>query len=192
LRREEQNNERGDGNGAHGQGRPIRYYGANATSFRPGTAYFPRMPQTFKAHPKHPAVPYLARLHADIGGRILENRKQAHRLVEDMKHVEAVLRMYDPNYNVAGIIGRRRINGNPWFKRGTLFRGAIDALRTAAKPLSAREMVMAMIAAKGIKNPPAARVRSLTGGVTNSLRNNEGKTVERVGEGSPMRWRLIT
>ena len=149
------------------------------------------MPHTFKSGPKHPAVAYLARLHADIGGRILDNRKQAKRLIEDMKHVEAVLRMYDPNYDVAAIVGRRRINGNPWFKRGTLFRGAIDALRTAAKPLTARELVIAMLAAKGIKNAPAARVRSLRGGVTNSLRNNEGKTVECVGEGSPMRWRIM-
>lgn len=148
------------------------------------------MPRTFKAHSKHPAVPYLVRLHADIGGRILDNRKEAHRLVEDMKHVEAVLRMYDPNYNVAAIIGRRRINGNPWFKRGTLFRSALEALRTAAKPMTARELVIAMLAAKGLKDVPAARVRSLRGGVTNSLRNNEGKTVEAVGEGSPMRWRL--
>ncbi len=106
------------------------------------------MPQTFKAHPRHPAVDYLVRLHADIGGRILDNRKQAKRLIEDMKHVEAVLRMYDPNYNVAAIIGRRRINGNPWFKRGTLYRCALDTLRTAAKPLTARELVIAMLAAK--------------------------------------------
>jgi hypothetical protein len=148
------------------------------------------MANRFKAHAQHPAVPYLVRLHADIGGRILDARKEAHRLVEDMKHVEAVLRMYDPDYDVAAIVGRRRINGNPWFKRGALFRCALDTLRTADKPLSARELVVGMLAAKGIKDPPAARVRSLTGGVTNSLRNNEGKTVERVGDGSPMRWRL--
>lgn len=148
------------------------------------------MARGFKAHPKHPAVPYLVRLHADIGGRIIDNRKEAKRLVEDMKHVEAVLRMYDPNFNIVAIIGRRRVIGNPWFKRGTLFRCALDTLRKAAKPMTAREMVLAMLAAKGIKDVPAARIRSLRGGVTNSLTNNEGKTVERVGEGSPMRWRL--
>ena len=35
------------------------------------------MPQTFKASPDHPAVDYLFRLHTDLGGRILENRKEA-------------------------------------------------------------------------------------------------------------------
>jgi len=66
-----------------------------------------------------------------------------------MKHGEAVLRMYDPNYDVAAIIGRRRINGNPWFKRGTLYRCALDTLRTAAKPLTARELVIAIAGRKG-------------------------------------------
>jgi hypothetical protein len=148
------------------------------------------MATQFKIHDKHPAIAYLVRLHADIGGRILENRKQAKRLAEDMKHVEAVLRMFDPGYNINAIVGRRRINGNPWFKRGTLFRDALGALRTAKEPLSAREMVLAMLAAKGVTNPPADRVRSLTGGVCNSLKNNEGRTVERVGEASPIRWRI--
>src|SRR5215216_3942217 len=35
--------------------------------------------RAFNAHPDHPAVAYLLRLHADIGGQILENKKQATR-----------------------------------------------------------------------------------------------------------------
>ena len=38
----------------------------------------------FNAHPKHPAVAYLVRLHADIGGRIKVNRKEAERLADAM------------------------------------------------------------------------------------------------------------
>jgi Domain of unknown function (DUF4760) len=38
------------------------------------------MPHQFKATPNHPAVSYLVRLHADIGGKILENKKEAGRL----------------------------------------------------------------------------------------------------------------
>ena len=78
------------------------------------------MPHAFKAHPKHPAVDYLVRLHADIGGRIKANKQEAERLAADMKHVEAVLKMFDPTYSVRAISARRRVQGNPWFKRGTL------------------------------------------------------------------------
>ena len=149
------------------------------------------MAPQFKAHPKHPAIDYLVRLHADIGGRIKANRQEHERLAEDMKHVEAVIRMFDPAYNVAAIVQRRRISGNPYFKRGTLFRDALTVLRTAERPMTPREIVLAMLAAKGVKDASPARLRSLCGGLNNSLRNNEGKAVECVGEGSPMRWRLI-
>lgn len=66
------------------------------------------MAPQFKAHPKHPAVNYLVRLHADIGGRIKVNRQEAEHLASDMKAVEAVIRMFDPAYNVAAIVQRRR------------------------------------------------------------------------------------
>jgi hypothetical protein len=89
------------------------------------------MPHTFKAHPKHPAVPFLIRLHADIGGRILENKRQAEKLATDAKAVESVLKMFDPEFNARAISARRRVTGNPWFKRGTLFRAALDALRAS-------------------------------------------------------------
>jgi hypothetical protein len=149
------------------------------------------MAPQFKAHPKHPAVDYLVRLHADIGGKILENRKEMDRLKEDMRHVEAVLRMFDPEFDTAAIVGRRRVNGNPYFKRGTLFREAIGVLRKAEKPMCARDLIVAMLAAKGVADAPAERIRSLTGGLVNSMRNNEGRIVERVGEDSPMRWKIV-
>src|SRR3984893_10881635 len=98
------------------------------------------MPHTFKPHPKHPAVPFLIRLHADIGEYILENKRQAERLAADAKAVEAVLKMFDPDFNARAISARRRVTGNPWFKRGTLFRAALDALRTAQGPLTVREL----------------------------------------------------
>jgi hypothetical protein len=40
------------------------------------------------------------RLHADLGGRIFENRKQAQKLAQDMVHLEAVIRMLAPDYDV--------------------------------------------------------------------------------------------
>jgi hypothetical protein len=148
------------------------------------------MPHSFEAHPKHPAVAFLVRLHADLGGRIKANRAEAKRLAEDMKHVEAVLKMFDPAFNARAISARRRVTGNPWFKRGTLFRAALEALRDAEKPVTVRELADAMLAAKRITGATAKQHDLLQAAIRSSLENHNGKTVERVGEGSPMRWRL--
>jgi hypothetical protein len=56
-----------------------------------------------------------------------------------MLHVEAVIKMLDPTYNLRWTAVKRR-KPNPWFKRGTVYRRAVDALRTATGPLTAREI----------------------------------------------------
>ncbi len=148
------------------------------------------MPHAFKANPDHPAVAYLIRLHADLGGRILENRKEAKRLAESMKHVEAVIRLFDPAYDVTRIAARRRYKGNAWFKRGTILRHALDVLRKAQGPLTAREIAERMLAARGVAGPTPKAMRSLIASVQTSLVNHDGKTVVRAGEGMPARWRI--
>jgi hypothetical protein len=48
-----------------------------------------------------------------------------------MMQVEAVVKMLQPGFNIASIAAKRRNKSNPWFKRGTLFRSAVDVLRRA-------------------------------------------------------------
>lgn len=71
------------------------------------------MPHQFKASPDHPAVDYLVRLHADLGGKIWENKKEAERLAESMQHVEAVIRLFDPSFQIKRIskstVSRRKL-----------------------------------------------------------------------------------
>jgi hypothetical protein len=76
------------------------------------------------------------------------------------------------------------------FERGTLFRHALDVLRTAEEPLTTREVVLAMLQARGLSEPTSKQVRDLYGGLQSSLRNCNGKSVVRVGERVPMRWSI--
>jgi len=83
-----------------------------------------------------PAINTLERLHAELGAQILENKAEAIKLSGKMLHVEAVIKMLDPAFNLRRIAVKRR-QPNPWFKRGTVYRRAVDALRTATEPLTA-------------------------------------------------------
>jgi len=149
------------------------------------------MPHAFKASPDHPAVPFLVRLHADLGGKILENRKEAARLADAMLHVEAVIRLFDPAYNVRRIAARRRYKGNGIFRRGTILRHALDVLRKAQGPLTAREITERMLAARGATEPAPTAMRGLIASVQTSLVNHEGKAVTRLGEGMPGKWGIL-
>lgn len=139
---------------------------------------------------KHkPALYALERLHAELGGKILSNRKEAKRLAQDMRHVEAVLKLLEPGFDVRRIAVRRRNRQNPWFKRGDMFRHAIDVLRRSSAPMTAREITEALLRSRGVE-PDTKSVRSLFGGVQASLRNHNGNILMRVGAGMPARWAL--
>jgi hypothetical protein len=147
------------------------------------------MPHAFKASPDHPAVDYLVRLHADLGGQIQANKAEAERLAESMKHVEAVIKLFDPDYSVRAISARRRQRTNPWFRRGTLFREALALLRTAPRPLTVAQITNGVLAASGIKDATERQSRGIEAGIRACLERNAGKIVQRVGEGVPTRWR---
>jgi len=151
------------------------------------------MPRQFKATPSHPAVAYLVRLHADIGGQILENKREGLRLAENMKHVEHVIRLFDPDYNMRSISIRRRVTGNPWFKRGTMFRYALDALRTADKPMTVRQVTAAVMAARKIMDATPKQRTMLEATLRSCLEVNakSGRNVECVDQGVPKLWKLI-
>jgi hypothetical protein len=147
------------------------------------------MPHAFKASADHPAVDYLVRLHADLGGRIQANRDEAKRLADAMRHVEAVIKLFNPAFNTRRIAARRRHKVNAWFKRGTMGRAILDVLKATADPLTTRAIAQRLLIAKGHAEPDPADVRDLESGVRAAIR--QGLAKHLVADGSkPMRWRL--
>jgi hypothetical protein len=97
-----------------------------------------------------------------------------------MERVEHVIRMFGPDYNMRAISIRRRVTGNPWFKRGTLIRAALEVLRETQEPLTAREVPEHMLAAKGVSGTAPKDLWRLRQA---SVVNHEGKGIMRVGGG---------
>src|ERR1700687_4724173 len=130
----------------------------------------------------------LAKLHSELAGKLLQNKAEARRLTVAMMQVEAVMKMLEPGYDVRPIAVRRR-KPNPWFKRGTVFRLVLDMLRVAQKPMTAREIVEAMLRAKGVLDPDPKDARRLAASVQTCLQSRTGKGILRVGDGIPGRWK---
>jgi hypothetical protein len=131
----------------------------------------------------------LAKLHSELAGKLIDSKSESRRLTVCMMQVEAVMKMLEPGYSVASIAVRRK-KPNPWFKRGTVYRAALDVLRATPKPLTAREIAEAMLAAKGVTGVPRRTVSNLGQSVLSSFKNHRDSAVVVVGEGLPARWVL--
>lgn len=107
-----------------------------------------------------------------------------------MSHVEAVLKMMQPDFNVASIAPRRRNKQASPYKRGEVFRAVLEVLRVADRPLTSREISEALLHKAGIAEPPLKQIRDMVGAVHTSLRNHQGNTIQRIGNGMPARWRI--
>lgn len=73
-----------------------------------------------------------------LAGKLSANQRETKRLRLAIFQVEAVMKMLSPEVNIRLIAPKRRNVGNPWFKRGTLYRAVIDLLRKATGPMTGR------------------------------------------------------
>ena len=74
-------------------------------------------------------------------------------------------------------------------KRGTIYRRAVDGLRAATGPMTTPEIGAAILAKEGIESTKED-AQTVALAIQHSLKNHEGKGVERAGDSSPARWRL--
>lgn len=133
------------------------------------------------------AVYTLGLLHAELAGKLLANKREAIRLRTAMMQVEAVMKMLNPAVNIRLIAPKRRNLGNPWFKRGTLFRSAVDVMRRAGRPMTARDITDALTAGK-VPEPTRKQAATLQAAILAALRKRNGGIV--VGDGAPAKWTL--
>jgi hypothetical protein len=93
------------------------------------------------------------------------------------------MKLLSPEVNIRLIAPKRRNVGNPWFKRGTLARAVIDALRRSAVPMTTDALLAG-------KKPEATRHQAmvLQAAILAVLRKRNGGAV--VGDGPRGQWRL--
>lgn len=133
------------------------------------------------------ALHTLKQLHSELAGKIQASKREAEKLRTAMIQVEAVMKMLDPAFNARAISAKRRNQTNPWFKRGTLYRAILDALRRATGPTTADDLCKALLSGR---SPAATRAQenNMQAAILAALRKRNGIAV--IGDGRPQRWRL--
>jgi len=129
---------------------------------------------------------------ADILFEITEAEKRIARLQTELVHLDAVLRLFRPDFKAEGLpVRHRRPTQSPYFARGELTKRIFDALRVNGTVTSFEVAAQAM-RDKGLDpdNDKPTRtdfVRRV--GLTLGDMHRKGK-VEKIGRGRAMRWKL--
>jgi hypothetical protein len=129
---------------------------------------------------------------ADILFEIGERERDAERLRTQVVHLDAVIRLFRPDFTAeAAPIRLRRPAKSPFFRHGEMTQRIYDAFREH-ETVSSAELGLAAMRDKGVDpdNDPETRkdfVRRFGLQLNNMQR--EGK-IERIGRGKALRWRL--
>lgn len=114
--------------------RPLRYYGANATSELNGPPYIGGMNEKGNRY----AIAALKNRRATMAGEIVQMKEGITYREEQLSHLDAVLRELDPSYR-SDTLPPKRLRRVKLFGNGELNRLIADALRRAEKPLASSD-----------------------------------------------------
>ena len=118
----------------------------------------------------------------------LERQVDQHRV--DLAHLEATMRLFDPNVVAETLERAPPRRRNDWFHPGECRRRIHDVLREATGPMTTREIVEGVMAARKMPNDDARTRELIQKTVLGSLKRAID-TIERVEAAGSLAWRGI-
>jgi hypothetical protein len=127
---------------------------------------------------------------AELSGSIADLEKRIGQHRADLLHVDAVLRLFAPEFEPATILPRAVRRPNGWFKPGELARLVLEVLRTALMALTVREITAQIMERREVDPRDARTAELLRKLVSNALNRQAADLVERIQDGALVRWRV--
>jgi hypothetical protein len=87
---------------------------------------------------------------AELAGIVLSLKQQLVQRRASLTHLDATMRLFDPELRPEEIRPRRQRTCNAWFRPGECLRLVYDVLRDAAEPVRAPDLVARIMAMKSI------------------------------------------
>jgi len=123
-----------------------------------------------------------------IDGEIKMRRYQITRLEMELAHIDAVIRMFRPSYDISKIATKRTITrSSAGTTRGSGTREALAVLRDASEPLTTRQIAEIILEKRGTKYC-ADTVAKLGVNIHGSLSRRTDGAVTRDASIYPARW----
>ncbi len=127
---------------------------------------------------------------ARIDGEIKMRRYQITRLEMELAHIDAVIRMFRPNYDISTIATKRSFGKNPaGVSKGAGGRHALSVLREAGEPLTANDIAGRVLVKLGKEDTPEAR-KMLANTIVSTFSRRKDGAVRYDASDYPGKWSL--
>jgi hypothetical protein len=127
---------------------------------------------------------------AELAGTLRQLEQQLARERTNLAHLDATMRLFDPNIRPKDIRPRQRRTHNAWFRQGECLRLIYDELREATEPLTTRELAERIMRVKAIPATDDHRRELVQKTLLGSL-NRAKETIARIETAGVVGWRLV-
>lgn len=127
---------------------------------------------------------------AELAGTLRQLEQQLVQQRANLAHLDATMRLFDPDIQTKNIRPRRSRARNVWFRPGECLRLIYDELREAIQPVTTRELAERLMRVKAIPVADNSRRELVQKTLLGSL-NRAKQTIARVETAGVVSWRLI-
>lgn len=139
----------------------------------------------------NPVLSGLVRKRAELAGEVDALRARLAAIAADIGHLDATIRLFDPDYDLASIRPKRP-RGPDVARPGEMSRFVLGVLRDATEPVPTPVIAARLMAERGTDGQDRKLVRNVTKRVCMALRHQErrGAVRSRPGPGRVALWEV--
>src|SRR5579872_107613 len=128
---------------------------------------------------------------AELTGEIEHSQRHTRKLLEDLEHLDATIRQFDPDYKLEYIKPKGFRPPSDWANRGEMSRAILSMLRQATEPMTTKDVALAVMKRRGLNTADNKLVRKMTkrAGVALRAQRNNGLVSGQDGDGLYMLWK---
>src|SRR5664279_122332 len=126
---------------------------------------------------------------SELAGMVMSLERQLVQHRASLTHLDATMRLFDPELRPEEIPQRQRRTCNAWFRPGECLRLIYDVLRDAPAPVTTRELAERIVAMKSLVVTDD-RQRALIQKTILASLNRAKETIERVETAGVAGWRV--
>jgi hypothetical protein len=127
---------------------------------------------------------------AELSGMLRQLEQQLVRQRANLAHLDATMRLFDPDIRPNEIRPKQPGARNTWFRQGECLRLIYDELREATQPVTTRELAERIMRIKAIPAADNNRRELVQKTLLGSL-NRAKQTIARIEIAGVVSWRLI-